>query len=1369
MGTSGGGTLRTPRAALAWAGGWGAVVLLALWMQRLAPGWLAAAAAGALLWAALAPVRRGWRWGAAAALVAAVSIGAAVQFRLGAVARDWEDVRFAAEERAGAELKDALDGVFDRGAEAVDGVARAAGPARGASTALFARMERIRAASAVTALALYLPDGSPLVWAGEHRGTVPDSVRAGLLPSSFSSGPLFGYIYFARPLANGRVAVAAVLLDAHVAVGEGPEPFGDAFAERYGVTPRFTTPDRAQGPAVWDWSTDDRDILSVVFATITQERWRERVAGRGRWAVGAAWLLAALLLAGAWYRGYAGPPGPPVAVLTLALALLPLGEMAGTEGVFSPLGFVLPLPLDVTLGQLGIVLAGASVWLLARPRAARPFAALPLVVRTGAAAGALVLAVALARESAAPATLAARQAGGIPLILALSLLAALPLLALLSQSDRVAERRWRKRTITLAVLLAGALSVALLAWWRPGREVPLWTAALWAVPFALAAFVLPRSQIGRGALLPWVVVGWIGATVALPQLWTMHLNARFGEASRELSRLGTQADPFLDFLLRQFAEKVLFFAAEGREGVPLLYQAWVDAGLAREGYEARVTLWDRDVASAELRLSGTAIPPEMVSDVLARARASEEPLVERFTNLDALHYLLAVSLPGGRTVTVAVPPRTHLGRSTSLARFLDPAGQASADAGAAALSLVAAAGPAPSPDSLRWERTEEGWSSEAAVRFPSGPLHAHLTVPTPTTPILLARGALAAVLVLGVLTVLWAVARTLCGEPLGLASGQWGWFWTFRGRLTLALFFFFLVPMAGFGAAAYRALSREVVRTAGALADRALAQAAAEVQGATLPELAQHVSADLLLYHRGVLAEAAAPEVIDLGLYHAWLPPAIYLRFALGEGTAEQEERRLGGQEYLVAYRRLGREDVLAAPTPLATGEIARRQRELADVGLLAIVAGAALSVVLSLGVGRALSRPIEAMSAASAAVGAGDLSVRLQARRRDEFGALFRSFNRMVRGLRHARAALVRETRRTEAIVAEAGTGVVALDAGGRVALINPRAGQILGAEVEVGGRIPEDRPLPATVAATVRGFLASGAREWTEEREVDGRVVRLRLRRLPSEEGARGAVLVLEDVTAEIRSARVLAWGEMARQVAHEIKNPLTPIKLSVQHVRRAWSDGRDDFGAILDRNVEAVLREIDRLGEIARAFARFGTPAEAAEPLERVDVGRVAGETLALYRGGEDGLAYVLDVAEDAPPVRARVGELKEVLVNLLENARGALNGGGEVRIAARPEGGGVWVRLDVGDTGEGIAPEALPRIFEPKFSTKTSGTGLGLAIVRRLVESWGGEITVDSTPGEGTTVHLRLRVAEEEGAIGGPASSLSRISSSSEGSA
>jgi len=257
----------------------------------------------------------------------------------------------------------------------------------------------------------------------------------------------------------------------------------------------------------------------------------------------------------------------------------------------------------------------------------------------------------------------------------------------------------------------------------------------------------------------------------------------------------------------------------------------------------------------------------------------------------------------------------------------------------------------------------------------------------------------------------------------------------------------------------------------------------------------------------------------------------------------------------------------------------------------------------------------------------------------------------------------------------------------------------------------------------------------------------MRLRLRRLRSETGGGGVVVALEDITSEIRSARVLAWGEMARQVAHEIKNPLTPIKLSVQHLRRAHADRRPDFEQILERNVEAILGEIDRLGEIARAFARFGTPAQTAEEPVPVDLRGVVDETLALYRGTGSGIEYRVEIDGATPRAYARVGELKEVLVNLLENARAALADGGEIRFRTWLAGGGEWVMLDVADTGEGIPADLLPRVFEPQFSTRTSGTGLGLAIVRRLVESWGGEVTVDSEPGVGTTVHLKLRAEDE----------------------
>ncbi len=256
----------------------------------------------------------------------------------------------------------------------------------------------------------------------------------------------------------------------------------------------------------------------------------------------------------------------------------------------------------------------------------------------------------------------------------------------------------------------------------------------------------------------------------------------------------------------------------------------------------------------------------------------------------------------------------------------------------------------------------------------------------------------------------------------------------------------------------------------------------------------------------------------------------------------------------------------------------------------------------------------------------------------------------------------------------------------------------------------------------------------------------------------GGGGAVVTVDDVSEIARAQRVLAWGEMARQVAHEIKNPLTPIRLGVQHLRRARADARVDFDRVLDHNVNQILTEIDRLDEIARAFSRYGAaPDERARP-DAVDIAAIVREVVSLERmGGSDAAADVDWVEEgDESPVTAmaRVDELKEVLLNVLENARLA----GALRVLVRVDnanGGGDHdhATITVSDDGHGISADVLPRIFEPHFSTRTSGSGLGLAISRQLVEGWGGSISVRSPSVEGATngrrgatVTIALRAAD-----------------------
>ena len=220
-----------------------------------------------------------------------------------------------------------------------------------------------------------------------------------------------------------------------------------------------------------------------------------------------------------------------------------------------------------------------------------------------------------------------------------------------------------------------------------------------------------------------------------------------------------------------------------------------------------------------------------------------------------------------------------------------------------------------------------------------------------------------------------------------------------------------------------------------------------------------------------------------------------------------------------------------------------------------------------------------------------------------------------------------------------------------------------------------------------------------------------------------------------AEERAARVLAWGEMATQVAHEIKNPLTPMRLGIQHLQRVYRDGRP-IGPILDETARRILGEIDRLDTIARAFSRFAAPSDGRPDPEPTPLGEVCREVVSLYGLAPDAGSVTLEVSEERP-VLAHRDELKETVVNLLENARNA----GATAIRVRVDG----TTVAVTDNGAGIPADRLERVFEPRFSTTTSGSGLGLAIVKRLVEGWGASIGVESTVGVGTTVTIACRPA------------------------
>jgi nitrogen fixation/metabolism regulation signal transduction histidine kinase len=224
--------------------------------------------------------------------------------------------------------------------------------------------------------------------------------------------------------------------------------------------------------------------------------------------------------------------------------------------------------------------------------------------------------------------------------------------------------------------------------------------------------------------------------------------------------------------------------------------------------------------------------------------------------------------------------------------------------------------------------------------------------------------------------------------------------------------------------------------------------------------------------------------------------------------------------------------------------------------------------------------------------------------------------------------------------------------------------------------------------------------------------------------------------------RAERVLAWGEMARQIAHEIKNPLTPIRLGVQHLRRARSDPRVNYDQVLNDNVRRILAEIDRLDEIARSFSRYGSAPADLPPAVAIDLSAVVKDVVGLEQMGESVVKWQLRGADRPTWAMARNDEMRDVLLNVFENAR--LSGAKRVEVVLREEER--KVTIETVDDGSGIPVAVLPRIFEPHFSTRTTGSGLGLAVSRRLIEAWDGEIAITSEEGVGTRVLIVLMRAE-----------------------
>lgn len=1346
-------TRQTPRlappASRWWGtvGPWAAVAALAAWSARPSPWFLLLAALGAVAAVVGASPASRWRGVGVVALLAGILAGFTAHHRAGEVAGDWAGYWERQEARVGERIEAALE---ERLVAAERAVSRLASLSADSVPREPVPLDRVQAEAGLAAVALYGPEGDLLAWDGVHRGHVPDEVKRGLRRYAYGDLPLFGYLYVTAPTVSGGTAVAAVLLRADLPgrlLGR-PGDFVSGFRARWGEEIRLVTVPADEGEPGWDWRLGERTLFTVTLEVPTPEHRADRVLATWRGRVGA-------LALGAWFLLALGTPpgrtmvGAAASGALLVGLLLPFQQVGALAPAFDPAAFSFPGAGALSLGRLGALgLAGVATAaaLPALPGLLAPWA----VGLLGAALVPSVLAWLGAGVGAG--TLVDGSMGWLAFQAAAVLLVTLVAGTLLAMAR---PGRPGLKRLPVAAAAAGVVLAAVTAgWvWRTGAA-PAWLGALWALPLAMAAHAAPARRGGQ-AWGTWLLAGFLAATAGVPFAWGERVEARRAMAADHLTRLGLPEEPEVEEALGQLAAAATALAERGEGGVGLLYRAWRAGGLAELGTPAWLTLWSpAGIPGEELRI-GVAQRPAVAYEILEAPLPVGEPRIQR-PNRDDARYVLRVTLPGGGILTAVTPP------------FADPASLAvlsplfaGGDLGRAhPITLVPRATWEGTREGVRWTRDGSGWRAETPLSYANALYRAQYAVDLPGPLLALARAILLLTGNLLVLVGAWVAGRALLGGGVPARPRWSGVALSFRARVTLALFGFFVLAVALFGTVAYRTLAGTSGRAAQVLAARVAEDAAGwyvEV-GGRMQALSRRVGAELLEYRDGELREGSVEELVALGLYEAWLPGSVHARLAGGEDVRDFAEASLGDWAYVSAFRRLPDGDVLVAHVPRSAGASAIRSSDVLELLAFAVILGALLSLGLAFLVGRTLTRPIHALQRASERVGAGDLGLALPEDRTDEFGAVFRAFNRMVSRVRRARRQLVRTTRRTKAIMEEAAVGMVALDAAGRVTLANPRASGLLGQRITVGERLAPGGRLGRGLTDWLAEFLDGVRAEGDVELQDGERRIRVRARRLERLPARGGAVIALEDVTDELRTERVLAWGEMARQVAHEVKNPLTPMKLSVQHVLRAWDDRRADFDAILLRNADAILAEIDRLAAIAKSFSRFGAPGHAGgTPLEAVDVPSVVREVLALYRGSEGPVTFENAVRAPLPPVRARVKEMKEVLVNLLENARIATPLGGTVRVEAGVDLAGGGVRLQVVDTGGGIPEGLRARVFEPQFSTRSTGAGLGLAIVRRLVESWGGGVALESREGQGTRVTVALLVWEDEageGDVGGP---------------
>jgi len=450
--------------------------------------------------------------------------------------------------------------------------------------------------------------------------------------------------------------------------------------------------------------------------------------------------------------------------------------------------------------------------------------------------------------------------------------------------------------------------------------------------------------------------------------------------------------------------------------------------------------------------------------------------------------------------------------------------------------------------------------------------------------------------------------------------------------------------------------------------------------------------------------------------------------------TAKNEEIRLGYSQYRSSLR--GKEPI----------KLAYR------LGFLTVTLALLLAAIwVALRVAAGITVPIRKLAEGTAAVAAGRFDYRIDETTGDEVGVLIGSFNKMTSELRQSREQLVQADSYKQTILSNIDTGVVSIDRLGRITTINPSALASLGVrEKDVLGKRYDEAFGFIELEPIRRLFrrLEQGQGRAEEEiaLNVRGRILTLRMRVSTLRDSAGtpiGSVITFDDLTELIRAKKAETWQDVARRIAHEFKNPLTPIKLSAERLRKKHSEGAADFDTVFDECSRTIVQEADGLRKLVDEFANFARmPSSNPVPQPLAPVIESAAQ---LYATAHKNIAIVKEIAPGMPDVIIDNEQMKRVFINLFENAVAAMSGKGRIWVATRMTSGGM-AQIEVADEGPGITAEDIPRLFEPDFSRKKKKSGLGLAIVLRIIKDHGGTIRVEQNAPKGAKFIIQLPVRQ-----------------------